>query len=261
MKKYIIGLLFCSLAGIAMSQSNAREAAVNAVPVHTITLPLERTVYQRVNNEATIRLAGQLRTIRFISQVQYKVEKLDKYGTVTGIQTDWTSLALNPIILSGGLFSTTLNNVPTGWYNVQIRTRLGFTGSLYEYSAPTKFGIGEVLFFAGQSNAQGAPLDLAGGTPTFSGQPYDCISAINQNCWCKNTYQFPEFSLLTKSSQDTYSRIAPNGNQNVWCYEALGRKLVDQAEISEGKVVPIVVFKAQLLITGKSQQKMSKQSL
>jgi hypothetical protein len=241
MKKYILGLLLCGLYGSIFAQSNARIANTGAVNKHTITLPMERAVYQRVGDQATIRLAGQLRTIKLINRVEYRVRKLDKFGNVVSTQIDWTILPLFSTVNSGGLFNTTVT-LPTGWYDTQVRTRFSLNNT-YEESDPVKFGIGEVLFFAGQSNAQGVPLQSEGYAPAFS-NTYDCISAVSQNCWCKKTYEFPLFTLLKRELSDGIARVAPNGNQNVWCYEALGRKLVEKAESQEGKIVPIVVFNA-----------------
>ena len=248
MKNRILLLLFCVLGWESIAQKNARITGTEAIPIIKLYLPLNRAVYQRVNNVATFKLAGQLGYLGTTQFVSYKVENLDKFGNVTGTYTDWTNFPLGPIAQSGGLFNKDLT-LPTGWYSIQVRqkTKFGNFFSLY-FSDNIKVGVGEVLFFAGQSNAQGQRLGIEngisrGGTPQL-GTPYDCISAINQPNMCKKTYFFPEFNKLTRDTDDANNnsgmKITPNGVFNVWCYEALAKKLVDK----DGTVIPVSIFNA-----------------
>jgi Secretion system C-terminal sorting domain/Putative binding domain, N-terminal len=103
-----------------------------------------------------------------------------------------------------------------------------------------------VIFFAGQSNAQGVNGVRSPGFGKNPGDPdyspeYDCISAINNfaDCYCQNAFPFPKFSQLIRGAFDTDRQIAPNGSADVWYYEALGKKIVDK---EAGKVIPVVFF-------------------
>jgi Secretion system C-terminal sorting domain/Carbohydrate esterase, sialic acid-specific acetylesterase len=166
--------------------------------------------------------------------VRYSIDKLDKNGNVTGTQIASTSLSLSPIIANGGLFSVNIL-LPVGWYRIKVEQSTGLFGTITTKSV--KVGVGEVLFFAGQSNAQG----ISGVSPPNTGTEYDCISAANQvsQCYCKSVFAFPEFTLLKRGTSSNATTIAPNGFADAWYYEALGKKIVDK---EAGKVIPVAFF-------------------
>ena len=181
MKKSIFLLSFFLSFFLKAQDKTARIAspqatnAVNAIDYLTISLPLDRSVYQRnTSNEATITVAGQLGIVGRTNWVRYTVEKLDKFGVYQSDQIPSTSLLLSPIVSNGGLFSISLT-LPTGWYSVKIQQNYGYGRLGISNNTTTtktvKVGVGEVIFFAGQSNAQG----VSGVRSPDTGPEYDCI--------------------------------------------------------------------------------------
>jgi hypothetical protein len=191
-----------------------------------------------------ILLAGQLGIIGWTNWVRYSVDKLKKDGSFDVNQISNTSLSLGPIVADGGLFSVNIT-LPTGWYRINVQQNTGLFGNTTTTKS-VKVGVGEVIFFAGQSNAQGVNGVRS---PGFGKNPgdsdyspeYDCVSAVNNfaDCYCKNAFTFPKFSQLIRGAFDTDRQIAPNGSADVWYYEALGKKIVDK---EPGKVIPVVFF-------------------
>jgi hypothetical protein len=232
-------------ARLANSQ---RVSSVNSVDFLTISLPLDRSVYQRnSSNKATITIAGQLGIVGFTNWVRYTVERLNKAGVYQGDEGSVISLPVNEIVSKGGLFSVE-RELPTGWYRIKIQQNYSYRPSGFGNNITTtkyvKVGVGEVIFIAGQSNAQG--IDNVRAPDSGPDGEYDCISTVNENGWCRRVYNFPEFQLLRKGMFNTDVKIAPNGNQDVWCYEALAKKLVDK---ESGKVIPICFFNAASVAT------------
>ncbi|MFC0185678.1 sialate O-acetylesterase [Pseudarcicella hirudinis] len=207
-----------------------------------ISLPLDRTVFQQSTaNNATFQLAGQINYYypsSMGSTLEYQIESLSRTGEVIATTQSWTGTGIN-YATSSGFFNKTLT-LSTGWYRISVRYNTNYSGSIK--SNAIKVGVGEVLFAAGQSNAQGVEMGGSnkGGIPDLKGN-YDCINAVNQNCWCKQTYDFPIFKQMEYSAEDKVSRIAPNGNQTLWCYQALGKQIVDK---NTNVVTPVVFFNA-----------------
>jgi Carbohydrate esterase, sialic acid-specific acetylesterase len=190
-----------------------------------ISLPLDRTVFQQDKNakNAPFVLAGQvLGYYPGGGNVAFQIESLDKMGAYVSTTQSWTAISHN----ATGFFSRTLT-LSTGWYKITVQF-LNQTTSI-------KVGIGEVIFVAGQSNAQG--IDY-GSIPNL-GTDYDCINAVNQNCWCKKTYPFPKFDKMEYTTDFTIRKVAPNGNQTLWAYQALGKRIVDGNTTA---VTPVMVF-------------------
>ena len=104
----------------------ASPQSILSVDYLTISLPLDRAVYQRdTNNRAEITIAGQLGILGRTNWVRYTIEKLDKFGAYDSDYTPATSLLLAPIVANGGLFSVKVI-LPTGWYSVKIQQNFGY---------------------------------------------------------------------------------------------------------------------------------------
>lgn len=105
MKKSILFFLCCISFFVKAQDKNARLASpqsILSVDYLTISLPLDRSVYQRnSNNEATITVAGQLGIVGRTNWVRYTVERLDKAGIYQADQIPATSLPLSPIVSNG----------------------------------------------------------------------------------------------------------------------------------------------------------------
>ncbi len=194
-----------------------------------ISLPLNRSVYQRDQaSKATVPMAVQFKN-GDARKFSYKVDKLD---VITGgSPAPVTIETLN--VPENGLFQTNLQ-VNAGWHKLTIQTYAA-DNSIMEISE-VKFGVGEVVYSAGQSNLQGIGLG-AEGSPLLPGSAYDGLSLINQNCFCKKTFPFPVFEKMERGAFDTQKKIAPNGNQNLWCYEVAARKISD-----ENGGIPVIFF-------------------
>ncbi len=194
-----------------------------------ISLPLHRSVYQRdQTSKATVPLAVQFKNSD-VRKFSYKVEKLN---IVTGESPmPETIEVLN--VSENGLFQADLQ-VNAGWHKLTIQT-YAVDNSLLETNE-VKFGVGEVVFSAGQSNIQGIELGSEG-SPLLPGSTYDGLSLINQNCFCKKTFPFPVFEKMERGTFDTQKKIAPNGNQNLWCYEVAARKISD-----DNGGIPVIFF-------------------
>lgn len=194
-----------------------------------ISLPLNRSVYQRdLASKAVVPVAVQFKN-GLTRKFSYKVEKLN---VITGgAPMPETIEILN--VPENGLFQANLQ-VNAGWHKLTIQT-YDADNSLLE-TGEIKFGVGEVVFSAGQSNMQGIGLG-AEGSPLLQGNAYDGLSLINQNCFCKKTFPFPVFEKMERGTYDTQKKIAPNGNQNLWCYEVAARKISD-----ENGGIPVIFF-------------------
>ncbi len=223
-----------------------------AVPTSVrISLPLDRIVYQQNNSSvASFVLAGQVQGY-YSGQntVEYQIERLNKDGIVISTYLNWTSLALS----ATGFYKQDINTLPTGWYKISVRYLSSNTVSV-------KVGVGEVIVAAGQSNAQGIDLDNRGTTiPGSATVNYDCLIAVNETCWCYQfeNYPFPKFDKMVYSDKDKLSRVAPNGNQTLWCYQELGKLIVDRSSV----VTPVMFFNAGAGGTGIDNWKKSAENL
>jgi hypothetical protein len=184
-----------------------------------ISLPLDRSVYQRnASSNAQVPIA-----IQFENADARKFSlKVDRISAQTGASPVPVSIE-TANIPTNGVFQTT-RQLSAGWYRLEIKTIRQDNTELE--TASVKFGVGEVIYTAGQSNIQGIELGTAG-SPVLPGEPYDGLSAINQNCFCKRTYPFPVFEKMVRGADDTQRKVGPTANQNLWCYEVIGRQVSD----------------------------------
>ena len=119
--------------------------------------PLDRQVVQRnSSNTAIVNIAGQVdynpsATVIF----EYAIDNLNlQTGIVTSNHTNWTSFSPN---MNVGNSQSKLFNInrtlPKGWYLLKVRGRSS-SGVVYAQKE-VKFGVGDIYFIAGQSNASG----------------------------------------------------------------------------------------------------------
>jgi hypothetical protein len=216
MKKYIILALLLASFCFSFAQT-------------TITLPLNNSVFQRnSSNSALVYFSGQpvgLSSWNSSFQMQYRISTLDNTGNTTSTGF-WNNISTG--VGHTYFFSTTIS---TGWYRFETRI---FNGSIQIGTIiGVKFGVGEVIIIAGQSNAQGY------GSITYPTQPIDdCIivSAQTSSNVCSSTLPvFPVFSKISNTSS-----ISPNGFQP-WAYINLGNQIVDK---EVGKVIPVLFLNA-----------------
>jgi hypothetical protein len=186
----------------------------------TISMPVERSVFQRVNNKATIQIGGSTST--FISQLQVKFSVLNG-----GNPIDWTTVNTNIF----GEFRCQLSDVAAGWYKLEIR---GLTnGAQVAYDEVEKVGVGEVFIVSGQSNAQGGRNNEAFATQIYYGAQDDRVNCIDFSTDDPNyTYPIPNISKIAAETD-----IAPKGKAS-WCWALLGDMIAQEWN------VPVIFFNA-----------------
>jgi hypothetical protein len=132
-------------------------------------------------------LSSNMQTIT----AKYYGEKLDKYGNNPSPLTyliSPTVISDASIIQNNGLFNTDFT-LATGWYKITVIVNVFYAPNrVVALTESVKVGVGEVLFFVGQSNAQG----INGVRSPNTGTAYDCVSVDNQlaDCYYKNTFAF-----------------------------------------------------------------------
>ncbi len=205
-----------------------------------ITLPLDRTVLQRNdvgNGSATVVIAGQITEpanpaiLPTNFTVKYRLVPVSKTGTLGSIPP-WTNIGSSTPY--GGVFYTT-TTASTGWYQLQV----GAFDPIYGGGTPSLtgsvlVGVGEVVFIAGQSNAQGVE---GVSNDAVSSTYYDCVNSINSDQFCRNTFAFPNIQKIENGRL-----ITPNSNRSAWGFHYLGKQIVDG--LTSGSVTPVLFFNA-----------------
>ncbi len=176
----------------------------------SIKYPLEKAVYQRnSSNQATIYINGSLNQ-GVVSAVQARIINPATNTPISGF--DWTSISSNPI---GGYYQGQLNNVPAGWYSLEVRSMRGTT--VLHSNSVTRFGIGDVFHISGQSNAQGWTDNQ------YIGASLDRVVSHDNGQYCSvNDMPYPVMSQLIGTV-----KISPNGYDS-WCYGKLGDNIATQ---------------------------------
>jgi hypothetical protein len=211
----------------------------------SISLPLDRAVYQRnSSDQASITIAGQCLTTTdptYGYMIRYKVEQLNKSGSVISTITNWTDIISRPF---AGIYRTS-STFSKGWYLLSVGQFNYTSPSTVSSSAATvstaKFGVGEVIFTAGQSNIQGIPISSGANNMPPSVTAYDCVSAFNSNCYCKAVKypaSFMNIPSVSSYGDDGNYKIAPNGTRSPWYYQAWGKWIAEK----ETNGLPVVFF-------------------
>jgi Carbohydrate esterase, sialic acid-specific acetylesterase/Secretion system C-terminal sorting domain len=199
------------------------NSSFEAISQVSVTLPVERSVFQRVNNVASVPIGGNVQN--FANQIQARLIPING-----GVAKDWTTIDSSP---KGGAFSGELSYVQGGWYRLEVRS-IENNIQVGEVSVVQKVGVGEVFLIAGQSNAQGGRPPTGGFfDKTFFGATDDRVN-------CINFYDNEEESLLPFpkiSAINAETNIAPHGGAS-WCYGILGDKITKELN------VPVLFFNA-----------------
>ena len=125
---------------------------------------------------------------------------------------DWSVITSSPI---GGFYQGQLNNVPAGWYTLEVRAMRGAT--VLHSNALIRFGIGDVFHVSGQSNAQGWTDNQ------YIGASSDKVVSHDNGQYCSvNDMPFPVMSQLIGTV-----KISPNG-YDAWFYGKLGDNISTQ---------------------------------
>ena len=175
----------------------------------TVSHPLNSAVYQRNSaNQANLVISGTY-SQPLATSIQARLLNTTNGSAIPGF--DWSVIQENP---SMGYFQGQLNNVPAGWYTLEIRSvRSGVT---LEANVVNRVGIGDVFMIAGQSNAQGY-IDNQ-----YLGATSEKVVSHNNGKYCSNMeIPFPVFQQLTGT-------VKPSVNgRDAWCYGRLGDNLVN----------------------------------
>jgi hypothetical protein len=181
----------------------------------TLSYPVNNSVIQRNTlNNATATIAGQLIHNTLAVTLSYRIRTVSATGVVGA-----AGAATNLILAANGMFYTTLT-VNKGWYLCEIL----LNGVVY---ASGKFGIGDVFFIAGQSNAQGVEKDFYL-LPSSADIPEWIVGTSGDNT-CSKGYpsSFTSmFSLNTPDEVKRHARLGPSGN-SIWAYAKLGKLISD----------------------------------
>ena len=125
-----------------------------------ITFPTEGSVFQANSSGVfQITFGGQVKNT---NSMFYRIEKRDGANSWQVIVND-ASLSTNFSVLTGGIgrgvFSSTYNsNLSTGWYRLSIYRKWNNwfgLNTVRSIKHQVQFGVGDVYFIAGQSNASG----------------------------------------------------------------------------------------------------------
>jgi hypothetical protein len=175
-----------------------------------VTMPVERSVFQRVNSVASIQIGGNI----LVDNAILEARMLPIQG---GQVVDWQSINAN---ISKGTFVGELANVFAGWYKLEVRAVVNGI-QLGNVSSVAKVGVGEVFIIAGQSNAQGG-RPPEGGFVDFTtfGASDDRVNCIN--LYDNNTQSLLPFPQISQLKADSY--LAPVGKAS-WCWGLLGDRL------------------------------------
>ncbi|MES2797523.1 MAG: sialate O-acetylesterase [Bacteroidota bacterium] len=188
-----------------------------------VTMPVERSVFQRVNNVASIHIGGNV--LYETDQIQAKITPIQG-----GQSKGWQSIDAK---IGGGNFVGELSYVSAGWYKLEVRAMVSGV-QVGEVSTVSKVGVGEVFIVAGQSNAQGGRPPLGG----FYDNTY--YGATDDRVNCIDYFDHDELSLLPfpKISQlKAETDISPHGHAS-WCWGLLGDKIAKELN------VPVLFFNA-----------------
>lgn len=217
MKVYIILkiiLLFCFFEIAFHFQAKAQ---------FNITYPAERSVFQRVNNVASVHIGGN---------ILYQDAKIEaKLSPINGGQSmNWQEVN---VVINRGQFYGEITYVSTGWYKLELRAVINGT-QIGNIATINKVGVGEVFIIAGQSNAQGGSPPTGGFyTNTKFGATDDrvnCIDFLDESE--QSLLPFPKISHL---NAQTY--LAPHGKAS-WCWGKLGDKIAQELNC------PVLFFNA-----------------
>lgn len=193
----------------------------------SINMPVERSVFQRVNNKATIQIGGI--TDVFVSQIQVKLNVING-----GIPIDWVTVNTH---VEPGSFRCQIDNVEAGWYQMEIRGLV--EGVQINYDTVEKVGVGEIFVISGQSNAQGGRFpDPEYSTQIYYGAQDDRVNGINFSTDDPNfVYPIPSIGNIMPITD-----LAPTGKAS-WCWAKLGDRIAQEWN------VPVLFFNTAITAT------------
>lgn len=170
----------------------------------SISLPISSAVYQETSSSTPVVLAGQYIGSSLANyRIEYEVLTLNmSNSSYVSTYASWATIVTNPTY---GQYRTTMY-LPKGWYQVNVRV-WNISTSSPGSSNSVSFGVGQVYFIAGQSNAQSGSSSLPSVTT------YDGVVSHNTNNPCNaDLPSFPYMSSLT-----AFNQISPSGG-NAWCW-------------------------------------------
>ena len=229
-----------------------------------ITYPINRTVFQQKPNDVTpISLAFQIDPTRFAQDNGlsggipiYKVEKMDmKTGqTVISTPQSWAVTSLNSTLL--GI------NLAKGWYKVTLGVYFSDPNAQFiSELTSVKFGVGDVYFIVGQSNASGFDEKEFDNVQNYAQtyattEQYDCISFVKSPKKIDNlVYSYENTNILglpfnpqntdinipsvlsnlTNGTELDVNRIYPNGRGS-WYWSQFAYRM------AKDKDTPVMLF-------------------
>lgn len=174
----------------------------------TVSHPLNNAVYQRNSaSQANLIISGTY-SQPLATSVQARLLNPTNGSPISGF--DWRIIQENPTM---GYFQGQFDNVPAGWYTLEIRTVK--SGTVLQATAVNRVGIGDVFMIAGQSNAQGHVDNQ------YLGASSEKVVSHNNGRYCSNLeIPFPVLQQLSGT-------LKPGTNgRDAWCYGRLGDNIV-----------------------------------
>lgn len=183
-----------------------------------VNQPIEGAIYQRnQSGNGNIAIAGFF-TDSGIATVQARLVYTNTQTPVPNF--DWITIQSSANF--GHIFGT-LQNVPAGWYTLQLRG-VSAANAILQSATVNRVGIGEVFVVAGQSNAQGY-------------NDYGAVNAQDERVKSVNSTTFgntyPSYPAL---STIEYTHTISNSGKGAWAYGKLGDLLTSRLG------VPVVFF-------------------
>lgn len=182
-----------------------------------VNQPMEGAIYQRNQSQTSNIVITGLFTQTSITRIEARLVYVNTQTSIPNF--DWT------IIQSGANFGHiygTLQNVPGGWYTLQLRGLVGNT--VLQSAVVNRVGVGEVFLVAGQSNAQGY-------------NDYGAVNAQDERVKSVNSTTFgntyPSYPTL---STIEFTHTISNSGKGAWAYGKLGDLLATRLG------VPVVFF-------------------
>lgn len=182
----------------------------------SISHPINKAVYQRnLDNKADIMISGSY-DYDIVTSIQVRLRDYNTNTVPEGFS--WKIIEINP---TKGLYQGMLENVPGGWYKLDVRAVK--SGVVLGTAKLSRVGVGEVFAIAGQSNAQGWHV---GGHWQGADADDERVVAFDNGMYCGNIpMAFPTFTEIKETTE-----IAPNGKA-AWLWGILGKHLADSLDV------------------------------
>lgn len=216
----------------------------------SIIYPAEGSVFQHNQGVATLNFSGQINNPTPSDIRYFKIEKKNTSLNNWSVYNSYVDVPVNSTFLYKNSYGDkysfyhTLPVFGIGWYRISVYTKLpDFSVKIEDIR---QFGIGDVYYVAGQSNASGYyDNDTEDNTvPYYAGEPTNDLARVFSYGEDNGSQQSPltkglpykdTFKPFIHGSTSDLIPIYPNGVSS-WCWSILANK------IANDKGIPTVFF-------------------